>query len=106
MAKRRLNGNLKWIVVAVSLAGIGFLVMDKVMYLGAVDAAVKDNVAKDEKDHAKFDETTQQVKMVIVGIQKDISQTQKDVGQIAEGQEMMNKKLDDLFILQLTGPAK
>ena len=107
MTKHRLNGNLKWIVALASLVGITFLVSDRIKTwaTGEIASELKANTAEDQQVHSVLDAQARVTEKAIVGIEKDISQTQKDVSQIVKGQEVMNKKLDDLFMLQMAGPG-
>ena len=107
MVKHRLNGSLKWIVALATLVGIVFLVSDRIKMWMTDEIAtdLKANTAEDQHMHASLDAQVRVTEKVIIGIEKDISQTQKDVGQIVKGQETMNKKLDELFMLQISGPG-
>lgn len=101
----RLNGSLKWILGSIAIGGfvitVGTLFFRASWQASALSKTVEQNCGEDQRVHPIAENSEK----AIIGIEKDIGQTQKDIGQIMKGQETMNKKLDDLFILQMTGPG-
>jgi len=104
MAKDR-NGTLKWVVALIAIIGLVITLLTFVVkaswQASAVSKTLDQNCAEDNRVHP----IAEKVEKVMIGVEKDVNQIQKDLSRVAETQKSIDEKLNDLVMMQLVGPG-
>ena len=104
MTKER-NGTFKWILASIAIGGFFITILTFVIKASWQAAAVSKTLEQNCGEDARVHPIAEQSEKSIIGIEKDVGQIQKDMSSIVEAQKSIDKRLADLFMLQMVGPG-
>jgi len=89
----KLNGNLKYIVIIISVVGFLFMLADKVWYTSKLDSVLSANVAEDIKVHMVSLNNEKE----IIGVKKDVEQNTKRIAEFITEQKIQTDLLTKIL---------
>ena len=89
----KLNGNLKYIVIIISVVGFLFMLADKVWYTSKLDSILSTNVAEDVKIHP----ISLNNEKDIIGVKKDVEQNTKRIAEFITEQKVQTSLLEEIL---------
>jgi len=89
----KLNGNLKWIAVIVSIVGLILVLADKVWYTSRLDSILSANIAEDMKIHPVSLSNEKE----IIGVKKDVEQNTKRIAEFITEQKIQTDLLTKIL---------